>query len=904
MTYSTTSRIIIAANPSYATEKETAFWTHFERLCQRSGWVLFKHAMRKIPADGQTMVMPARLSDVSKFLGDPTGFATTDSLPKWFSRAEFDRILEWEVRRWQLSGIDESMRLGLRKLAWHVHSLFDTLRPAGTIVTNKIDHGTALFFWAAKHFGSQHLFLERSPLESFIIESEGMFAESNIWSQYPGFETARRHLRNGESWARFLQANTDGFRKQNFDNAPTIDALMKFPGPRVFLPFDNTLWTGWAQEGHLQAAIDYYPDTPSPAIAIETIAAIVATKGGTLFLKRHPSDLETYPGSAKNVQVVEAPIGTLLEACDACVTFLTKVAFVSVAANKPTVTLALNTAARSGATVHAEHVSQWSSAIDQALALTPAELDTRREQMAAFLGWLDRSFYVNSDVPVDFARPSVQSIIDRIDGSEPGRKASGSISRNQIRIVDAIKAARQSKKAKGNMVRDKICVAFDVSRLSNTRLEYSGISRYAKRILDGLRTRPELDVVPILFKPQILSRGAYRGDMDGFSKFLGHPVLTVADGKKYIAGKTAVYFSPYDELHDSLPGVPRAVTVHDILHISASEWYLDPRARAHIDNVLSKIGPDDHVVSDSEFTRMDLVQQKLATEAQITTIYLAAEDTFFPAPASAVKTFCTQNNLKIGKYFVLFGQFEFRKNVPTTLSAIRRAIMDKGSKSQFLIIGSGINSEAMQLALERADLPPETVRFIAAPDDKTLALAYSGARGTLYVSLGEGFGLPIAESLACGCPTITTGVTSVPEVARDAALYVDPRSPDQIADAIIALERSDSLYQQLSASALKSASRFSWKRTVEELTDLLCSLALPVKVEQRAETSPERVDPSARALGISARLLLDLSLLQKQPEDPEIEKIAEFIGQFSEDDPVRCHFFKVLNYVKQASDRK
>lgn len=299
---------------------------------------------------------------------------------------------------------------------------------------------------------------------------------------------------------------------------------------------------------------------------------------------------------------------------------------------------------------------------------------------------------------------------------------------------------------------------------------------------------------------------------------------------------------------------------------------------------------------------MDLVMHNFAKPQQITTVYLAAEDTFTPAPEVAIKRFREENGLN-RPYFVLFGQFEFRKNVPTTLSAIRRAVLDKGSKSQFLIVGSGINAEAMQRELERADLPLETVRFVASPDDETLALAYSGARGTLYVSLGEGFGLPIAESLACGCPSITTAVTSVPEVARDAALYVDPRSPDQIADAIVALERSDSLYAQLSAAALTSAARFSWDRTVEELSDVLCTLARPILAE-RSMSGDEGIDDprdsAAAILAMSLRLLLNPSCLTNSKADKEaLELNVNYVEQLAETDPLRVHFIKVFDRAKR-----
>src|SRR5690606_22113880 len=128
-----------------------------------------------------------------------------------------------------------------------------TLRPAGTIVSNKIDHGTALFYWASHYYGSKLVFFERSPLETFIVEDSGMFAESEIWQKYPaeiengGF----RHLISGENSIDYLSQNSDGFRPQKFDDIDSsLSRLSAIPGKKFFLPMDNILWTGWAQTKH------------------------------------------------------------------------------------------------------------------------------------------------------------------------------------------------------------------------------------------------------------------------------------------------------------------------------------------------------------------------------------------------------------------------------------------------------------------------------------------------------------------------------------------------------------------------------------------------------------------------------------------------------------------------------
>src|SRR5690606_40786424 len=101
-----------------------------------------------------------------------------------------------------------------------------------------------------------------------------------------------------------------------------------------------------------------------------------------------------------------------------------------------------------------------------------------------------------------------------------------------------------------------------------------------------------------------------------------------------------------------------------------------------------------------------------------------------------------------------------------------------------------------QDALAASGIPEDRVVFMPGPDDEDIAAAYSGAHGMLYVSLAEGFGLPVMEGMMCGCPIITSALTSIPEVAGDCALYVDPYDIQQIANAVLALENSDSLRGQ------------------------------------------------------------------------------------------------------------
>jgi len=107
----------------------------------------------------------------------------------------------------------------------------------------------------------------------------------------------------------------------------------------------------------------------------------------------------------------------------------------------------------------------------------------------------------------------------------------------------------------------------------------------------------------------------------------------------------------------------------------------------------------------------------------------------------------------------------------------------------------------------------DAVRFLGYVPREDLAALYGVARLCAYPSLYEGFGLPVAEAMACGCPVVTSNVSSLPEVAGDAAVLVDPRSVDEIAAGIAALWTDETRRRDLSAKGRVRATCFTWERT-------------------------------------------------------------------------------------------
>lgn len=182
-----------------------------------------------------------------------------------------------------------------------------------------------------------------------------------------------------------------------------------------------------------------------------------------------------------------------------------------------------------------------------------------------------------------------------------------------------------------------------------------------------------------------------------------------------------------------------------------------------------------------------------------------------------------KNKYSLPDRFILFvGGLSPLKNFGNLLRAYQRC--QQSVRHKLVVVGfkRWKFSKDLQL-IDRLGLR-EYVQFVGFVPDDEIPAFYNMADIFVFPSLYEGFGIPVLEAMACGCPVITSETGCSPEVAGDAALLVDPYSPDRIAVAIIKLLSDDMLRKELIEKGLKRASQFSWKKCAEETHALFESL--------------------------------------------------------------------------------
>jgi glycosyltransferase involved in cell wall biosynthesis len=170
-------------------------------------------------------------------------------------------------------------------------------------------------------------------------------------------------------------------------------------------------------------------------------------------------------------------------------------------------------------------------------------------------------------------------------------------------------------------------------------------------------------------------------------------------------------------------------------------------------------------------------------------------------------------------YFLGISNGKGHKNNQRTIEAFVKANLGDGVKLLFVgntsaDVSSYIGQNGMQ----------EQIRFLGRLPEEQLAALYRGARALVFPSLYEGFGLPIVESMACGTPVITSNCTAMPEIARDVAIMVDPRSVPQITDAIRQVSQSAELRRSMGEKGIARARDFKWEDVARKIETVLDDL--------------------------------------------------------------------------------
>jgi FkbM family methyltransferase len=220
----------------------------------------------------------------------------------------------------------------------------------------------------------------------------------------------------------------------------------------------------------------------------------------------------------------------------------------------------------------------------------------------------------------------------------------------------------------------------------------------------------------------------------------------------------------------------------------------------------------------SKNTAQDLVKYFPAISSDsVTVAHCGINKTFSPANLQEINLFKTKYGIS-KPYFILVGATTGYKNIELFLQAFSQL----PTKQSFEIV---ITSHGVLPQYEFRSFTSGSAVHVLYLSDEELRIAYAGAIALVYPSKYEGFGLPVLEALACGCPVITCPNSSIPEVAGNAAIYVDDSDVNAMADALCEVQKP-SVRQGLITAGLEQAKKFSWSKMAETVSSALINATL------------------------------------------------------------------------------
>ncbi|MGQ0604568.1 MAG: glycosyltransferase family 4 protein [Anaerolineales bacterium] len=258
---------------------------------------------------------------------------------------------------------------------------------------------------------------------------------------------------------------------------------------------------------------------------------------------------------------------------------------------------------------------------------------------------------------------------------------------------------------------------------------------------------------------------------------------------------------------------PAVVTVHDLgyrhfpdAHPLAQRLYLDWSTRFSAQRAA-------YVIADSQATRRDLARFYAVPENNISVVYPGRDETLRRVDPSAVRG-ALRVKYQLPETFLLHvGTLQPRKNLLRLIEAVSH------QPSVITLVLAGRPGWQSQPILAAART--HNVRVLEYVPDEDLAGLYSGAAAFIFPSLYEGFGFPVLEAMACGTPVICANTSSLPEVAGEAALTVDPLDTEALTGAITRVLGDAGLRESLIAKGYAQVQKFSWEKAARETLSVL-----------------------------------------------------------------------------------
>lgn len=356
-----------------------------------------------------------------------------------------------------------------------------------------------------------------------------------------------------------------------------------------------------------------------------------------------------------------------------------------------------------------------------------------------------------------------------------------------------------------------------------------GIGRYTRELIKAVLMQPSLHEYRLIVNgrlPNSIALPSYNGNLR--STFLSNKWLARLWHKaniplpvEYLVGRLDLYHATDFVLPPLTRTTKSILTVHDLTFIRSPET-ATPQLRGYLNKVVPiSVKRADKILADSIATKHDLIDIYQVCEDKIDVLLSGVNEQFIRVDDELViENIRAKYNIGRRPYILAVGTVQPRKNYVRLVKALKQ-IHASGHNDICLVIAGGrgwLNQELFEtLEIEEMNDHVFLTGFV---EDADLPTLYSGAICSAFVSLYEGFGLPVLESMACQIPVIASNISSIPEVAGIAAPLVDPYSIDEIAHVLTHVIEDTTFRDDLILKGLQQVKKFSWQNSAHQLTQL------------------------------------------------------------------------------------
>lgn len=339
-----------------------------------------------------------------------------------------------------------------------------------------------------------------------------------------------------------------------------------------------------------------------------------------------------------------------------------------------------------------------------------------------------------------------------------------------------------------------------------------GIGNYTREIMSRIASAPQVELVPFSFRaaiPSDMGQGVQLG------RYSVNTAWSVATGTNFFGigdlVKRVELIHATDHYVPRCKPAPMVATLMDAMPLSHPQW--SRSEFRNIKNFLWKRAANwaDEVITISDYSKIELSKWTGIALNKITVIPLAVDERWFRSVSSEESARVRQLHQLPETFFISVGTLQPRKNVESTIRAHRMLSPTERVRTPLIIIGrAGWKCEEVMRLIEE-DSASGAVRWLKHVPDADLLPVLKLASALIFPSLGEGFGLPVLEAFAASVPVITSNTTSLPEVAGDAAISLNPLDVDAISRAMQHVLYDQNLVLMLKQQGLARAKEFTWQ---------------------------------------------------------------------------------------------